>query len=241
MSDDWFDDNPTPATAPGEPDTAVALSIVATEPGEQDGDWFTAPLPVIEPTAPAAPARTARWREWRRPSFAMLGLGAAAVVTVLGAGAAIAVRLTAGPAPEPVPDAGTPAPVATTTTEPWCAGMGPGDAATPSSTDAGAAVIASFERAYFHDRDAGAARKFVAADARVGSAEELAAGIASIPAGTTGCVLVRKTSEGLYSVDLFSRAPNGALEQYRQTITTITAPAATPGALITGIVPREQK
>lgn len=121
----------------------------------------------------------------------------------------------------------------------WCAGLAPGEPATVDSPDPGAAAIAGFEDAYYGARDGAKARTFVSENARVGSAEVLTRGIAeSIPVGTTHCVVVKRTGEGAYAVDLFERRPDGATTQYRQVVTTVGKSGSPTGEVITGISKR---
>ncbi|SDE20976.1 hypothetical protein [Rhodococcus tukisamuensis] len=122
----------------------------------------------------------------------------------------------------------------------WCAGLAPGEPATVDSPDPGAAAIAGFEDAYYGARDGAKARTFVAENARVGSAEVLTRGITeSIPVGTTHCVVVKRTGEGAYAVDLFERRPDGATTRYRQAVTTVGKSGSPTGEVITAISRRE--
>ncbi|TQF69059.1 hypothetical protein FK531_09770 [Rhodococcus spelaei] len=123
---------------------------------------------------------------------------------------------------------------------PWCAGLASGDPASLDSPDAGAATIAGFEDAYYRARDGVLARTFVAAGARVGSAEQISKGIAQIPVGTTHCVIARKAGPGAYAVDLFERRPDGSAEHYRQTIMTTNSAASPTGEAIAAISTRDE-
>ncbi|WP_194838484.1 hypothetical protein [Nocardia sp. XZ_19_369] len=229
MSDDWFDD-PTDPPAP-------SLSVVSSG---DDEDWFTAsPVDPAPQTGAPPPARLRRRPRLRAPSIAF----AAAVTTVAGAAIALALVLVptdTPPAASLSPAVAAPPPVSTSTT-PWCADLAGGEPISVTSPDRGMAAIAAFEQAYYGRRNAAAARAHVAPDARVGTVEELAAGIATVPAGTTHCVLAQQIQPGIYAVDLFARLGGARLDRYPQTITTIDAADAPSGALITSILPREAK
>ncbi|MEU7631870.1 hypothetical protein AB0C34_18050 [Nocardia sp. NPDC049220] len=241
MSDDWFSDVPADDPAPP-PETAVALSVVPDITSDQD--WFTSPTaePTPEPASPTPRPRPRRHgvHGGRNVSPAIVGL-----VALLGLGVA-GVTLVLQALPDdndsvmaPLPTA--PASATSTPVTPWCAKLGPGQPITASSSDPGWRTIAAFEQAYYIDRNAVAARNLVTPDARVGSVEDIAAGITTVPPGTTHCELAQTVERGIHAVDLYARRPDGTLEHYQQTITTIDAPNSPTGALITGVVERNGK
>ncbi|WP_433717295.1 hypothetical protein ACQP2U_43195 (plasmid) [Nocardia sp. CA-084685] len=244
--DDWFatpdtelDTTTTSSTDPVPTAAAAtpALSVVT----EDDADWFdTVAPPARVSTSP--PPRRAKPAGRNRNSV----LAVAAAVAALVAVTAIVVAVVVGALIHEdsteitLPSTSVPAPPANTVTPPWCTGLAAGEPAAVSSPDPSIATIAAFEQAYYGARNAAAARAYVSTDARVGSVEELAAGIATVPAGTTHCVLAARIQPGLYAVDLFARrSVGGQLDHYPQTITTIDAASAPQGALITSILARE--
>ncbi|MGV9836471.1 hypothetical protein ACWDUL_20110 [Nocardia niigatensis] len=262
-TDDWFVDS-TDISAPpageaasgGDGAPAASLSVVrAAEPGE---DWFTGspadptpppPLPGMNPAQPVR-RRTSRRRWWPSSPLARAGVAATATTTVLIAIIAAISGLRPAGHPVTAPPAATTTPAKTTptvtaTTAPagmWCAGLGEGTTATATSPDPGMAVIAAFETAYYTTRDAGAARKLVTPDGRVGTVDELSAGIATVPPGTSPCVLVTRLDTGLYAADVFARHPSGGeFDHFRQTITTTADPQAPQRQLITSITERDTK
>ncbi|MFR9753960.1 hypothetical protein ACL02S_23375 [Nocardia sp. 004] len=236
MSDDWFDEISTETSAAATP----SLSVVSQhEQGDQD--WFdTNPESVApQPGTGHLPAASPR-RLPRRPPRALIVTGVLAVTGVVVVCAAILMK-PAGSTPPSVAEptlSAVPTAVSTTAAKSWCAEIGVGQPVSETSTEPGLAAIAAFEKAYYVDRDAITARLHVAADARVGGIDELRAGIDTIPEGTTHCVLATAVQPDMWSVELYARQPDGPLNHYSQTITTIAAPEAPKGALITAILPR---
>jgi len=96
-------------------------------------------------------------------------------------------------------------------------------------------VIAAFEHAYYQRRDAAAALELVAPEAGL-SADALAAGIASIPVGTTHCVAITPIAETAAEVHLVELHRDGGRVDYLQLINTRTTPHGT--VLITNIQKR---
>ncbi|MBF6125555.1 hypothetical protein [Nocardia brasiliensis] len=106
---------------------------------------------------------------------------------------------------------------------------GAGDTRSP------AGVIVAFEHAYYVRRDAGAALALVAAEAGL-IAEALAAGIASIPAGTAHCVALTPLADSTaVEVHLVERHPDGTRTDYLQLINIRTDEH---GSVITNIQKR---
>ncbi|MFD6401150.1 hypothetical protein [Nocardia sp. NPDC060249] len=248
--DDWFDTDvtsdvgDTDETTHSDPTAARALSVVNNT--DSDDDWFTAaaPEPAAPTTAEIPTPRTASAPARRRGVVVAVGALAALLALAGGAAVLVAAAMPGDTQNLTIPESATPTlvPATPTPAPPWCSGLAAGEPASTSASDPGAATIAGFETAYYERRDAGLARSYVAADAHVGSIEELGAGIASVPSGTRHCVLTTRLQPGLYAVDLFTRtAVGGALEQIRQTITTVDSPTGPKGALITSISAREGK
>ncbi|MBF6272927.1 MULTISPECIES: hypothetical protein [Nocardia] len=94
-----------------------------------------------------------------------------------------------------------------------------------------AGVVASFENAYYRLRNADAALRVVAPEAGL-AADALAAGIASIPAGSTYCVAITPIGAGSANVHVVEQHPDRTRTDYLQVINT--RPDG-PGLLITNI------
>ncbi|MEU4651671.1 hypothetical protein [Nocardia fluminea] len=90
-------------------------------------------------------------------------------------------------------------------------------------------VIASFEAAYYIDRDAAKAMVLLAPETGI-TAEALAAGIASIPPGTRHCVAITPIASGTATVHIAEVHPDRKRVDYLQLINT--RPADTNGALL---------
>ncbi|WP_107661064.1 hypothetical protein [Nocardia suismassiliense] len=232
MSDDWFDESPDPTYAP-----TPSLSVVSRH-EQDDQDWFdTSPEPATPaPEASKPPVARLRRRPRRRPPLPVVIIGALTATGTIVVCAAMLMR-PASPAPPNLADPTTTA-ATSSAVKPWCTEIGAGQPVSMTATEPGLAAIAAFEKAYYLDRDAVTARLHVAADARVGSVDQLKAGIDTVPAGTTHCVLATPVQPGMWSVELYTRRPDGTLEHFPQTITTIAAATAPKGALITAILPR---
>ncbi|WP_040693753.1 hypothetical protein [Nocardia vinacea] len=82
-----------------------------------------------------------------------------------------------------------------------------------------AGVIASFEAAYYAQRSAEAAMRVLAPESGI-TGDGLAAGIASIPAGTTHCVAVTPISETTANVHVVELHPDRQRVDYLQVINT---------------------
>ncbi|MBF5000681.1 hypothetical protein IRT45_26435 [Nocardia sp. BSTN01] len=94
-----------------------------------------------------------------------------------------------------------------------------------------AGVVASFENAYYRLRNADAALRVVAPEAGL-AADALAAGIASIPAGSTYCVAITPIAGGSANVHVVEQHPDRTRTDYLQVINT--RPDG-PGLVITNI------
>lgn len=99
-----------------------------------------------------------------------------------------------------------------------CAGL-TGDIVTDSAGDPGTVtgVIAAFEHAYYTVRDAEAALRLTAPEAGL-DPHILAAGIASIPAGTRHCVAITTFADTAADVHLVEIRPDGQRRDYLQVI-----------------------
>lgn len=82
-----------------------------------------------------------------------------------------------------------------------------------------AGVVASFENAYYRLRSADAALRVVAPEAGL-AADALAAGIASIPAGSTYCVAITPIAAGSANVHVVEQHPDRSRTDYLQVINT---------------------
>ncbi|WP_040786042.1 hypothetical protein [Nocardia pneumoniae] len=82
-----------------------------------------------------------------------------------------------------------------------------------------AGVIAAFEAAYYIDRNAETAMRLLAPESGI-AADGLAAGIASIPLGTTHCVAVTLISESTANVHVVELRPDRQRMDYLQLINT---------------------
>ncbi|WP_280464794.1 hypothetical protein [Nocardia brasiliensis] len=152
-----------------------------------------------------------------------LWAGLAAVVTAAVAGIALAPNDSSRP--DALALSRTAAPPSTTTVVSGgaCTGLagatvsdGAGDLRSP------AGVIVAFEHSYYARRDADAALTLVAPEAGL-VGEALAAGIASIPVGTTHCVAITPIADSAaVDVHLVERHPDGTRTDYLQLINVRT-------------------
>ncbi|MGW1742103.1 hypothetical protein ACWCPQ_25245 [Nocardia sp. NPDC001965] len=169
----------------------------------------------------------------RRRVLAALGVVLATAAIITGAGI---VHVTghhdtrvAAPAPTP---AGTPSTTTAAVGAAACEGL-TGETVTDSNSwpDSVAGVIAAFEYAYYRHRDASAALRLVAPEAGI-RPDALAAGIASIPAGTRHCVAITPLATGVAEVHLAETRPGGHRIDYLQ---LINLRDTTDGPVITNI------
>ncbi|MCX4098330.1 hypothetical protein [Nocardia sp. alder85J] len=209
----WLDGHRDPAPAPD------------ISPGDRfesrrgTRDFTRAPLARLSASVP--------WRGWL----------AAAAVFALAAGLGITGALAATRAPEQVaaptfPQAGSPhvSVSPTVPVNPACAGLLGSDATTvtdaPGDRDTLAGVIAAFEYGYYVQRSGEALAVLLAPEAGIDPAR-LAAGIASIPAGTRHCVAVTPVSSNAANVHLVEVHPDGVRVDYLQVIDVRIAAGAT--------------
>ncbi|WP_280368789.1 hypothetical protein [Nocardia abscessus] len=201
-----------------EKSTPAALQAVAPDTGTADGDdhaWRWLDRPAEEPPQP-------RNRRTARPTARLgrigIALGTALVAVVVLV--AVVIRWgshkpdTSGVAPTAL--AGPPTTTAVLAAA--CTGLS-GDVVTDTAGDPRtmAGVIAAFEHAYYQRRDAEAALRLVAPEAGL-VPEALAAGIASIPTGSTHCVAITAVAETTAEVHLVQRHPDGSRIDYLQLI-----------------------
>ena len=103
----------------------------------------------------------------------------------------------------------------------------------PADTTATVAgVIAAFEAAYYIDRNVEAAMRLLAPESGI-AAEGLAAGIASIPIGSTHCVAITPISETTANVHVVQLGPDRQRVDYLQVINT--RPGEGGGLLISNV------
>ncbi|MBF6339739.1 hypothetical protein IU450_28190 [Nocardia abscessus] len=192
--------------------TALQPVSDATDGPDIDGNewqWLNQP-----PSAPL-PSGSSRTRVPRR---VWIGLGAALGLAAVLVGVGIS---SVADHPDTVPAIPTLTAGPPTTTQPLggaCTGLA-GQTVTDTAGDTHSltGVIAAFEHAYYVKRDAEAALRLVAPEAGL-APEALAAGIASIPAGTTHCVAITPIADGVADVHVVQRHPDGQRVDYLQLI-----------------------
>lgn len=174
----------------------------------------------------AGTAEAAEYRRRRSPSrarrrahclirWAATGIGAASAL------AAVLVSLfglRSMPQPAPSPPTSRAAVTASTVPGGACEGL----SARTVTSDAGAgpgpeAVIAAFDYAYYRQRSAHAAMRWLAPESGI-TVEALAAGIASVPAGTTHCVAITTIAETTAAVHLAELHPDKSRTDYLQVV-----------------------
>ncbi|MBF6100569.1 hypothetical protein IU510_21150 [Nocardia cyriacigeorgica] len=220
---DWLHPEPTaPQPVPSAP----------TEVRCQRGDhwqWLD-----DEPAAHVPPAVDNRLRA-RGHRTMWIALAATLIVAAAVTGAGIRAVIDVPETAAVIPTL-TAAPVATAELGEACTGL-TGTSVTDVAGDTRSlpGVIAAFEHAYYRHRDAAAALGLVAPEAGL-TTDALAAGIASIPAGTTHCVAITPIAENAAEVHLAELHPDGSRVDYLQLINTRTT--AHGEVLITNIQKR---
>lgn len=215
-----------------EPETETETGSGASpEPPAQQGRWLVA-LPQTPDAADTAVARPL----WNRGGYGVAGR----VWAALAATVAVMIGVVALWADD-ARDNGDPvratavAPSATAAAaEGACTGLS-GTLVTdrPADTTATVAgVIAAFEAAYYIDRSAEAAMRLLAPESRI-TADGLAAGIASIPIGSTHCVAITPISETTANVHVVQLGPDRQRVDYLQVINT--RPGDGGGLLISNV------
>ncbi|MGQ4596365.1 hypothetical protein [Nocardia sp. R6R-6] len=91
------------------------------------------------------------------------------------------------------------------------------------SADSGPDVILAFQHAYYVARSGAVARSSTAPDAAVPPVAVIDAGIASVPVGTTHCVMITAMLDGRYDVVITELRPDSANRTYRQFVTVATS------------------
>ncbi|MEV6363172.1 hypothetical protein [Nocardia asteroides] len=207
--------------------TGPAVDDPGQSPSSED-DWL---VPPSEP--PDTPVRDTLSRWWvsiryRMPVGAWAALGAVAVIL---AGVLVASTDNTGDTGQQVQATATP-PSPTTTAQDPCAGLS-GTVVTDRAGDPNTleGVIASFEAAYYIDRDAAKATALLAPEAGI-TVEGLAAGIAKTPPGARHCVAITPTATGTANVHIVVVHPDRTRVDYLQLITTRPADPG-PALLIT--------
>ncbi|WP_429426616.1 hypothetical protein [Nocardia sp. GAS34] len=94
----------------------------------------------------------------------------------------------------------------------------------PGPADSVTGLISTFEAAYYSSRSADQAIRTLAADSGI-TAAALAAGIATIPPGSTHCVAITPITPDTATVHLAELHPDGSRTDYLQLINTRRTPA----------------
>lgn len=104
-------------------------------------------------------------------------------------------------------------------------GSGPGD------TTSGSAAILGFNHAYYVDRSAEQARRFLTSDSAIITGDRLQTGIDAVPADTRHCVSISSVNttggSARWAVTVTEYRPGTQPWVARQTVTTSTADGAT--------------
>ncbi|MEU2043309.1 hypothetical protein [Nocardia niwae] len=184
-------------------------------------------------------ADAARDPRWGAGLAARLPRGAwaalAAIIAVLVGILLVPTDKTSDTGPQ-VPSMAAP-PSSTTTAQGPCTGL-TGEVVTERAGDPAtlAGVIASFEAAYYIDRDAGRAMPLLAPESGI-TFEGLAAGIATVPHGTRHCVAITPIAPTTANVHITEIRPDRTRIDYLQLINT--RPAETGGALVISNVQKQ--
>ncbi|CAM4528568.1 hypothetical protein NONI108955_44680 [Nocardia ninae] len=191
--------------------------LEAPESPPREGRWLVA-LPDTSDTADTGvyPPWWAALRH-RLPggAWAALAVTVAAILT----GAVVVAAIDSGETGEAVGATAAP-PSATSTAEGACTGLS-GTVVTDRDGDTTtvAGLIASFQAAYYIHRSAEAALRLLAPESGI-AAEGLAAGIASIPLGTTHCVSITPISASTANVHVSEVHPDRTRTDYLQLVNT---------------------
>jgi hypothetical protein len=222
----WLDtppdaDQPSDVTGPGVDIDAVPEQTLPQE------NWDSAVPADPGPTASRPPAR---WGQFARrvPARGVAGLAAVLAVVV---GVVVGAH-----GPHHPTEGGTGAKTASmsaSATAGVCAGLS-GVVVTERGGDPSTVpgVIATFEDAYYTQRNAEAAVRVIAAESGI-TQQALAAGIATIPAGTVHCVAITPVTLNTANVHLVEVHPDHKRVDYLQVINTITGPGG--GLLISHV------
>ncbi|WP_327116470.1 hypothetical protein OHB12_04685 [Nocardia sp. NBC_01730] len=208
---------------------------------EQGRGWLQSPKPVaLQPVTPqgdaTSPSGDSEW-QWinqqpppppppltihaarrRIPRRVWIGLGTTLSVAAVLVGTAINSITNQPETITAIPTLTAGPPTTTAPASTACAGLS-GQAVTDTAggNDSLTGVIAAFEHAYYVQRSAEAALRLVAPQAGL-APEALAAGIASVPTGTTHCVAITAITDDTADVHLVERHPDGARTDYLQLV-----------------------
>ncbi|WP_431953276.1 hypothetical protein [Nocardia lijiangensis] len=195
------------------------------QPPSPEDDWL---VPPPEPPDTAVRDTISRWWvgiRYRMPVGAWAALGATVVIL---AGVAAGVSTNTATTGKQVQ--ATAVPPSPTTAQDPCAGLS-GTVVTDRAGDPNTleGVIASFEAAYYIDRDASKATALVAPETGI-TVEGLAAGIAKTPPGARHCVAITPIATGTANVHIVVLHQDRTRVDYLQLINT--RPADTGTALL---------
>jgi len=216
---------PVPVSGPSDqPDWASEW--VADSADEEDAATASVSAAPVHTSVSLTPAPAVDQRE--RAPRSRLAVGGAVVAILALAGAGVAVVISSASADSPaasieVPGTTTPTAAATTTAAEWCPPTPNGDAVRGNGvggTGSGPDAIFAFDYAFYTDRSGAKAREVVAPDARVSSAEQIQAGIDTIPVGTVHCLSIRPTTPATFAVELTEKRPDGQIKTHLQTVVT---------------------
>ncbi len=228
-SDD--DTSPEPAFVPS-PSVAAAADSNDISVDDSGAAWLREAMQYTQDQAAADPpplaATSASPSQRLRGRAAVIGAVAAVAVLVIGGGAIAASAFGGGDDDAPMNVAEiAPATTSTAATsvapQSWCspsteAGVVRGSG--PGGTGSGPNAILAFDHAYYVERNGAKARALLVSDAQVKSAtaEELQAGIDTVPAGTEHCVEIRATEPNTFAVTLEQRYLDGSRVSGRQIV-----------------------
>lgn len=203
----WLDNTETAAPQP----IPSSRPAVAKLPGASDGGEEWAWIGRTPNPRPAAA------RETRVPGRAWAGVTAALCVSAVIIGLGVVSLSGREEIPAAVP-AITAAPPTSTTALAACQGL-TGTTVTDAAGDnhSLAGVIAGFQHAYYVQRSADAAMRFLGPESGI-VVEALAAGIGSIPPGTTHCVAITPIAETAAEVHVVEVRPDRSRIDYLQLV-----------------------
>ncbi|WP_067902632.1 hypothetical protein [Nocardia vaccinii] len=222
----WLDTPPDPDQLSEVTDPGVDIDLVA-EPTVPQENWDE-----VVPTDPGPDASEPR-AAWGRFARRVPVRGVAGLAAVL----AVVVWVVVGAhAPHHPSGGGTgtkTASMSASATAGVCAGLS-GTVVTEHGGDPATVpgVIATFEDAYYTQRNAEAAMRVVAPESGI-TQQALAAGIATIPAGTRHCVAITPVTLNTANVHLVEVHPDHKRVDYLQVINTISGPSG--GLLISHV------
>ncbi|MBS2993326.1 hypothetical protein AC1659_28925 [Rhodococcus erythropolis] len=234
------DDDTSPAapkadSVPAPPVTAAESNGVSVD--DSGAAWLREAMQYTQDQAAADPlplaAASASPSQRLRGRAAVIGAAAAVAVLVIGGGAIAASALVGSDddapmnvaeiAPATTSTAATSQTPTSSVPQSWCspspeAGVVRGSG--PGGTGSGPDAILAFDHAYYVERSGAKARALLVSDAQVKSAtaEELQAGIDTIPAGTEHCVEIRPTEPNTFAVTLEQRYLDGSRVSGRQIV-----------------------